>query len=491
MWYVKHLVWFLGYLGFLLCWNSCSHDINVSTEPAVVWTEPRRGATNVATTDAVRATFSKMMNASTVTAETFLIDNGVEGVVSYSGTTAEFTPSRSLAYSTTYTATLTTGVRDKDGNALGTAYVWSFTTKPPPPTITGFNPDSGRVGTVVTITGSNFAPNQASNSVRFNGVAAKIVVATPTQLQAKVPTGATTGPITVTTVGGQALSPRAFWVILPGRFWEVVESGIGNSLTSVTWAGTQFVAVGSMGTILTSPDGHVWTPRTSGTTSGLNGLAWSGRRIVAVGTAGTVLTSLNGTDWEIESPETAKSLFAVAWSGNFFVAVGADGTILTSHDGKSWTLRESPTEHWLYGVTTSGDLLAACGHSGTILTSTNGYFWSEHASGTAEPLLSITATLEGLVAAGYSGTILTSVDGETWISRQIGVANHLGGVTWGPISAGVRLVAVGAGGTIVTSLDGIHWTTRDSPTTNDLNDVTWFGGMFVAVGANGIILMSY
>lgn len=491
MWHVKRIVWFFGYLGLLLCWNSCSKDINVSTTPAVIWTEPENGAANVATTDAIRVGFSRMMDPSTITTETFLIDNGVEGTVSYTGTTAEFTPSRSLTYSTIYTASITTGVRDKDGKALRAAYFWSFTTKPPPPIITGLSPDSGRLGTEVTITGANFMSNPASNSVRFNGVSANVVVATPTRIQTKVPTGATTGSITVTTVGGQALSPGDFRVIHPGRFWEVTESGTGSSLASVTWLGTQFVAVGATGTILTSPDGLAWTPRSSGTTNRLNGLAWSGRQIVAVGAGGAVVTSSNGINWEVELSETTKSLFAVAWSGNLFVAVGADGCLLTSTDGTSWRSKNSPTNYWLFGVAAFGDLLVVCGHWGTILTSTDGTYWRGRTSGTAEPLLGITATQEQLVVVGYSGTILTSTNGETWISRQSGTANHLGGVTWGITTLGVRLVTVGADGGILTSLDGIHWTARSSPTTADLNDVAWSGAMFVAVGENGIIITSY
>ena len=489
--HMKRVVWLLGYLGLLLCWNSCTKDIIVSTRPAVIWTEPENGAANVATTGVIRVGFSRLMDPSTITTETFLIDNGGEGTIGYIGTTAEFTPSRTLTYSTTYTVTITTDVRDKDGKALESAYFWSFTTKPPPPIITGLSPDSGRFGTVVTITGANFMSNPTLNSVRFNGVSAKVVVATPTEIQAVVPMGATTGPVTVATIGGQAMSPRDFWIIYPGSLWEVTGSGTSSSLTSVRWMGTQFVAVGATGTILTSPDGLVWTPRSSGTTSQLNGLAWSGKQIVAVGTGGTVMTSFNGINWEVESSGTTKSLFAVAWSESLFVAVGADGCILTSPDGASWNLRSSPTNHWLFGVAAFGDLLVVCGHWGTILTSTNGTFWSICPSETAEPLLGITATETLLVVVGYCGTILTSTNGETWISWQIGMSNHLGGVTWGITTLGVRLVAVGTGGAILTSLNGIHWTARSSPTTADLNDVTWSGATFVAVGENGLIITSY
>jgi len=51
--------------------------------------------------------------------------------VTCSGVTATFTPSTILAFSTAYTATITTGVEDLAGNALTNNFVWSFTTGAP------------------------------------------------------------------------------------------------------------------------------------------------------------------------------------------------------------------------------------------------------------------------------------------------------------------------------------------------------------------------
>ncbi|MBI5874561.1 MAG: Ig-like domain-containing protein [Deltaproteobacteria bacterium] len=90
-------------------------------------TSPSSGATGVAINTAITATFSETMDASTITSSTFTV-NGISGTVSYSGATASFTPSSSLGYSTTYTATITTGVKDMAGNAMASAYSWSFTT---------------------------------------------------------------------------------------------------------------------------------------------------------------------------------------------------------------------------------------------------------------------------------------------------------------------------------------------------------------------------
>lgn len=81
------------------------------------------------------------------------------------------------------------------------------------PTITGFMPTTGPIGTVVTITGTNFdAINPGANVVRFNGTAAVVSSASVTKLTVVVPIKATTGPISVTTQGGSATSSTNFTV---------------------------------------------------------------------------------------------------------------------------------------------------------------------------------------------------------------------------------------------------------------------------------------
>ena len=64
------------------------------------------------------------------------------------------------------------------------------------PTITTFTPGNGPVGTSVTISGTNFT---GATAVTFNGSTASFTVTSGTAIQATVPAGATTGPISVTT----------------------------------------------------------------------------------------------------------------------------------------------------------------------------------------------------------------------------------------------------------------------------------------------------
>ena len=77
------------------------------------------------------------------------------------------------------------------------------------PTISGFSPASGGVGTSVTITGTNFT---GASSVKFNGQSASFTVNSSTQITATVPNCSSSGTISVITAGGTATSSSSFSV---------------------------------------------------------------------------------------------------------------------------------------------------------------------------------------------------------------------------------------------------------------------------------------
>jgi hypothetical protein len=54
---------------------------------------------------------------------------------------------------------------------------------------------------------------------------------------------------------------------------DIQTSGTDKDLESVGGKGDQRVAVGSLGAIVTSPDGVTWTSQTSGTSEELTGVA--------------------------------------------------------------------------------------------------------------------------------------------------------------------------------------------------------------------------
>lgn len=83
------------------------------------------------------------------------------------------------------------------------------------PTITGFTPASGVVGTSVTISGTNFSSTLSSNTVKFNGTTASLSSGNATQLIATVPSGASTGKISVTVGSNTATSSGDFTITTP------------------------------------------------------------------------------------------------------------------------------------------------------------------------------------------------------------------------------------------------------------------------------------
>ena len=77
------------------------------------------------------------------------------------------------------------------------------------PTVRGFTPTSGPVGTVVTVAGTGFS---GVTAVELVHAAAAFTVDSDTQITITVPVGAVSGPISVTTPGGTATSAASFRV---------------------------------------------------------------------------------------------------------------------------------------------------------------------------------------------------------------------------------------------------------------------------------------
>src|SRR5262249_38969872 len=95
-------------------------------------------------------------------------------------------------------ASATTGnVQIYAGSAVSNGVMFTVTA---PPTITNLVPQSGAIGTLVTISGTNFGSSGVSNSVRFGSKTAKIAIWSDTTIVASVPSGAD-GPVAVRTGG--------------------------------------------------------------------------------------------------------------------------------------------------------------------------------------------------------------------------------------------------------------------------------------------------
>ncbi|MEK6642791.1 MAG: Ig-like domain-containing protein [Planctomycetota bacterium] len=126
-----------------------------TTAPTVIFTSPANAATGVAINQKIAATFSEGMNPSSLDAAFTVTGPGassVTGTVAYDvpSRIAIFTPAANLATNTAFTATLTTGASDLDGNGLASDFTWSFTTgataDTTAPTVVSTNPADTATG---------------------------------------------------------------------------------------------------------------------------------------------------------------------------------------------------------------------------------------------------------------------------------------------------------------------------------------------------------
>lgn len=273
--------------------------------------------------------------------------------------------------------------------------------------------------------------------------------------------------------------------------WGLHSAPTSENLDGLAWGGGKFVAVGTGGVVLTSPDGVSWFKHHSGTGQHLHEVAWSGNRFVAVGLGGTIIISTDGIHWStIPCPAPSQNLRSVTWSGLRFVAVGDNGKIITSTDGLSWINLTGPAAH-LNGVTSFGhNKFVAVGLNGSIIHTTDGINWASQPSGTSTHLFSVTWNGSQFVAVGSMGTILSSSNGTAWHNRSLPTTD-LYDITWG--SGRYMAVGNGMGGDFLTSTDGLAWSQvlHGTGTTADFYDVVWNGSAYVAVGHAGNVLRGF
>jgi uncharacterized protein (TIGR03437 family) len=216
-------------------WSFTTGAALSTTPPTVISTAPANAASGVPFANKLSATFSEAMDPATLTAVTFTLQQGatvIPGSVSYSGTSATFTPAGALVPLTVYTATITTGAKDLAGNALAANYPWIFTTgttaNTTPPTVISTSPANASSGASIsnpitatfsesldplTITTASMSMQQGPTAVA-GGVTYSGVTAVLTPAAALAP--ATTYTVTLTTavkdLAGNSLGAPFTWV---------------------------------------------------------------------------------------------------------------------------------------------------------------------------------------------------------------------------------------------------------------------------------------
>jgi len=145
--------------------------------------------------------------------------------------------------------------------------------------------------------------------------------------------------------------------------------------SAVTYGAGNFVAVGSGGAILTSPDGSNWTNARVEKRFDLQNISFNNGLFLVLGydyctVESKMFSSPDGINWAPyvwPGPDWLPS-YVGAFQG-LFVAVSYPGRILTSLDGGTWTLRASIRANGLSSVAFGKDAFVVVGQTGAILQS--------------------------------------------------------------------------------------------------------------------------
>ena len=136
--------------------SAFSWTFTTITAPTVTATTPANNATGVAVNASPTATFSRAMNATSITSATATVrpagGNPVAATVTYDAANNRVTidPTANLSPGVVYTGQISTGAISADGVAMTSAATWTFTTQPPP-TVTATTPAAAETGVAVTV----------------------------------------------------------------------------------------------------------------------------------------------------------------------------------------------------------------------------------------------------------------------------------------------------------------------------------------------------
>jgi hypothetical protein len=287
----------------------------------------------------------------------------------------------------------------------------------------------------------------------------------------------------------------------------------GNTLNGVAFGNGIFVAVGQLGTVMTSSDGLEWQISQSGIDNNLSAVAFGNGMFATVGNNGVILTSSEGVDWTPRTSETDSDLYDVTFGEGVFVVVGGD-KILTSPDGVYWTtFTLTDPSFSVFHITYGNEIFIGVGVY-TLITSTDGVHWSG-SNIQQNPLDSTSRYSYAGVVYAHGFFYLINHHGSVYADTYSGVTLSVDGLGWELTNVEcMASVAYGNGtsvmvndgcpsryrsnwyipshSNIATSSDGKVWADTSNSLEDGifLKDITYGKDIFVAVGSNGVIFTS-
>jgi hypothetical protein len=291
----------------------------------------------------------------------------------------------------------------------------------------------------------------------------------------------------------------------------------GNDLYDVTYANGVYVAVGSVGTIVTSTNGFNWQSQNVQNQQLLNLVSGGNGIFVAAGPGGLIVTSSDGTNWAVQSPPTANTFTAIAFGDSIFVLADSAGNIYASSSGTNWSIAASgASPNAISSIAYGNGIFVGAAGNGSII-SPDGANWSFVAAPDNVTLLSAVVFANGYFFAsaiirlgGFPFTYeepaaLQSTNGAIWTVSTMGIGASRENGSIGPLSN----IAFGNGlfssllperlpiNNFLVSTDFISWSAAGlgssigiPPSPYLVNAQTFGGGIFVGVGAFGTIVTS-
>jgi photosystem II stability/assembly factor-like uncharacterized protein len=173
-------------------------------------------------------------------------------------------------------------------------------------------------------------------------------------------------------------------IILSGNKegFQKQNSGVQESLYSITYGKNKFVAVGHNGVIITSIDGKKWQSPENNENLGkgnlFRGITYGKGKFIIVSRNGIILTSDDSQKWSVNDSFRGNPLNNVKFLNNSFIVVGNKGTILTSKNGEKWSKHiQKKSMGNYYGVAYGKEKYVVVGNFGEILSSQDLKDWEE------------------------------------------------------------------------------------------------------------------
>ncbi len=299
-------------------------------------------------------------------------------------------------------------------------------------TITNVTPSPVCIGSTVTITGTNLS---GVTVVRFyNNISATFTIVSSTSITSTVPTGATSGPITLTAPNNSPTSSAITINAVPGPIT------INGGAASINFC--------SANTIINATGGSGGTIHYQGTNS--NGTTQNSFSTATISATGTYyFRSFNGTCWGpskgiIVNKLPAVGAVSVSGAGSF-----CESTTITATGGTGGTI-------YFQGTTSNGTSIAQPINTATITTSGTYYFraYNECGWGTQG---SVAVTINPLPA---TVTVNSSIPCGTATLTAIGGAG--GTIYFQDVNSSGTSTALGGSTAVVNATGTYYFRSRSS-----------------------------